>query len=169
MSIDATDRSIIEATQAGLPFVPAPYAAVVMDARTGEILHSRNADTRLHPASLTKMMTLYMAFEAVESGRLSLDQRVKVSRAAAPMAMCAGSHCGAMKNYTMKVALLLAVAVQPSLAQELPLELPDRDPAPRSAITSPSLSPIVAMTSSGLSSSIRSGRSSQSAPRKLIT
>ena len=32
----------------------APYAAMVMDARTGEVLHSRNADTRLHPASLTK-------------------------------------------------------------------------------------------------------------------
>lgn len=53
----------------------APYAAFVMDARTGEVLHSRNADTRLHPASLTKMMTLYMAFKAVESGHLTLDQK----------------------------------------------------------------------------------------------
>jgi D-alanyl-D-alanine carboxypeptidase len=61
----------------------APYAALVMDARTGEVLHSRNADTRLHPASLTKMMTLYMAFKAVESGQLSLDQKVKVSANAA--------------------------------------------------------------------------------------
>ena len=34
--------------------VAAPYAALVMDARTGEVLHSENADTRLHPASLTK-------------------------------------------------------------------------------------------------------------------
>ena len=41
---------------------------MVMDARTGEVLHSRNADTRLHPASLTKMMTLYIVFEAVQSG-----------------------------------------------------------------------------------------------------
>jgi len=41
----------------------APYAAVVMDARNGKIYHSRNADTRLHPASLTKMMTLYVAFQ----------------------------------------------------------------------------------------------------------
>ena len=48
--------------------VAAPYAALVMDARTGEVLHSENADTRLHPASLTKMMTLYIAFEAVEKG-----------------------------------------------------------------------------------------------------
>ncbi len=61
----------------------APYAAFVMDARTGEVLHSRNADTRLHPASLTKMMTLYMTFKAVETGHLSLDQKVKISRNAA--------------------------------------------------------------------------------------
>ncbi len=61
----------------------APYAAFVMDARTGEVLHSRNADTRLHPASLTKMMTLYLAFKAVESGQLSLDKKIKTSRNAA--------------------------------------------------------------------------------------
>ncbi|MFK7762010.1 MAG: D-alanyl-D-alanine carboxypeptidase family protein [Roseobacter sp.] len=61
----------------------APYAAMVMDSRTGEILHSRNADTRLHPASLTKMMTLYIAFQAVEQGEISLDTKVKISRFAA--------------------------------------------------------------------------------------
>ncbi len=61
----------------------APYAAMVIDARTGEVLHSRNADTRLHPASLTKMMTLYIAFEAVERGEISLDTKVKISKHAA--------------------------------------------------------------------------------------
>lgn len=61
----------------------APYAAMVVDARTGEVLHSRNADTRLHPASLTKMMTLYLAFQAVESGQISLDTMVTISRNAA--------------------------------------------------------------------------------------
>ncbi|SFR08994.1 serine hydrolase [Poseidonocella sedimentorum] len=61
----------------------APYAAMVMDARTGEVLHSRNADTRLHPASLTKMMTLYVVFEAVEHGELSLDQKITISANAA--------------------------------------------------------------------------------------
>jgi D-alanyl-D-alanine carboxypeptidase len=61
----------------------APYAAMVMDARTGEVLHSRNADTRLHPASLTKMMTLYIAFEAVRLGEISLDTDVRISRFAA--------------------------------------------------------------------------------------
>ena len=53
----------------------APYAAMVIDARTGKTLHSENANTRLHPASLTKMMTLYVVFEAVEAGEISLDRR----------------------------------------------------------------------------------------------
>ncbi len=61
----------------------APYSAIVMDMRNGEVLHSRNADRRQHPASLTKMMTLYLTFEAVRDGRLKLDQRVRVSRHAA--------------------------------------------------------------------------------------
>ena len=56
------------------------YSAYVMDARTGETLYSENADTRLYPASLTKMMTLYIAFEEIERGRLSLDAMVTVSK-----------------------------------------------------------------------------------------
>ena len=68
-----------------LPFsaMAAPYAAMVIDARTGKTLHSENADTRLHPASLTKMMTLYVVFEAVENGEISLDTKVRISRKAA--------------------------------------------------------------------------------------
>jgi D-alanyl-D-alanine carboxypeptidase len=61
----------------------APYAAFVIDARTGEVIHSRNADSRLHPASLTKMMTLYVVFEAVENGEISLDSLVEISANAA--------------------------------------------------------------------------------------
>ncbi|WP_243695744.1 D-alanyl-D-alanine carboxypeptidase family protein [Rhodovulum marinum] len=61
----------------------APQAAMVIDARTGEVLHARNADTRLHPASLTKMMTLYIAFEAIEHGEISLDSLVTISKKAA--------------------------------------------------------------------------------------
>ena len=61
----------------------APYAAMVMDARTGEVLHSENADARLHPASLTKMMTLYMVFEALEAGELSLTETMTASAEAA--------------------------------------------------------------------------------------
>lgn len=57
----------------------APYAAMVIDARTGEVLHSRNADTQLHPASLTKMMTLYIAFEAIKRGEISPDTVVTIT------------------------------------------------------------------------------------------
>lgn len=63
--------------------IAAPYAAMVVDARTGEVLHSRNADARLHPASLTKMLTLYIAFQAVENGEISLDDEIRISRHAA--------------------------------------------------------------------------------------
>ncbi|WP_458879840.1 D-alanyl-D-alanine carboxypeptidase family protein [Arenibacterium sp. CAU 1754] len=66
-----------------LSVVAAPYAAHVIDARTGEVLHSRNADSRLHPASLTKMMTLYIAFEAVRNKEISLDTQVRISKHAA--------------------------------------------------------------------------------------
>ena len=68
---------------AATPVKAAPYAAMVIDARTGEVLHSRNADTRLHPASLTKMMTLYIAFEAVRLGEITMDTLVTVSQNAA--------------------------------------------------------------------------------------
>ncbi|TXB68817.1 D-alanyl-D-alanine carboxypeptidase [Paracoccus aurantiacus] len=54
-----------------------------MDGRTGKQIHAQNADTRLHPASLTKMMTLYMAFTAIERGQVRLDTRFTVSSRAA--------------------------------------------------------------------------------------
>ncbi|MDO5612076.1 MAG: D-alanyl-D-alanine carboxypeptidase family protein [Paracoccus sp. (in: a-proteobacteria)] len=54
-----------------------------MDARTGKPIYAQNASTRLHPASLTKMMTLYMAFAAVEQGRVRLDSRFTISSNAA--------------------------------------------------------------------------------------
>ncbi len=59
------------------------YASIVIDADTGEVLHERHADQRKFPASLTKMMTLYMLFEAVERGELSFDSTLKVSKRAA--------------------------------------------------------------------------------------
>ena len=61
----------------------APYAAIVVDARTGEVLYARNADTRLHPAGLTKLMTLYITYYLLEAGERDLDQTVIVSRKAA--------------------------------------------------------------------------------------
>lgn len=68
---------------AAAPASAAQYAAMVIDARDGKVLHSRNADTRLHPASLTKMMTLYLAFDAIEKGEIGLDDYVTISRHAA--------------------------------------------------------------------------------------
>jgi D-alanyl-D-alanine carboxypeptidase len=65
------------------PAQSAPFAAIVMDARSGEVLYEKNADTRLHPASLTKMMTLYIVFQEIEAGRLHLDDKVTVSKNAA--------------------------------------------------------------------------------------
>ncbi len=59
------------------------YAAIVIDARSGATIHASNADTRIHPASLTKMMTLYIVFDEIRRGRLSLDQKVTVSANAA--------------------------------------------------------------------------------------
>lgn len=59
------------------------YAEMVVDGDNGRVLVSRNADARKYPASLTKIMTLYMVFEALEQGKLHLDQTLKVSRRAA--------------------------------------------------------------------------------------
>ncbi|MDP6875329.1 MAG: serine hydrolase, partial [Alphaproteobacteria bacterium] len=59
------------------------YAEMVVDGDNGRVLVSRNADARKYPASLTKIMTLYMLFEALDNGKLTLDQRLKVSRRAA--------------------------------------------------------------------------------------
>jgi D-alanyl-D-alanine carboxypeptidase len=58
-------------------------AAMVVDAKTGKVLYSSNADTRTYPASLTKMMTLYLLFEALDSGKVSLSSRITVSAHAA--------------------------------------------------------------------------------------
>lgn len=85
----------------------APYAAMVMDARTGEVLHSRNADTQLHPASLTKMMTLYVAFQAIERGEITLDTPVRISRLAASEPP---SKLGLRAGQTIRLRFLLRAA-----------------------------------------------------------
>jgi D-alanyl-D-alanine carboxypeptidase len=61
----------------------APNAAIVIDHKTGKVLYSDNADAQRYPASLTKMMTLYMLFEALESGKTKLDSRIRMSAFAA--------------------------------------------------------------------------------------
>jgi len=85
----------------------APYAALVMDARTGEVIHARNADTRLHPASLTKMMTLYIAFQAIQRGEISLDTEVTITRLAAAQPP---SRLGLRTGQTIRMRYLLRAA-----------------------------------------------------------
>ncbi|MGF1630091.1 MAG: D-alanyl-D-alanine carboxypeptidase family protein [Kiloniellaceae bacterium] len=77
------------AVAAGVALTPgdakARYASIVVDAETGQVLHAVNADTLNYPASLTKMMTLYLVFEALEKGTLALDQPLKASKRAVGM------------------------------------------------------------------------------------
>jgi D-alanyl-D-alanine carboxypeptidase len=65
---------------------PMKQAAVVIDANTGRVLHAQFADAPRYPASLTKMMTLYLVFSEIDAGRLSYDTKIKVSARAAGMA-----------------------------------------------------------------------------------
>lgn len=62
------------------------YADIVVDANTGDVLHSTNPDAQRHPASLTKIMTLYLLFERLEAGRVKLDSQMEVSAHAASQA-----------------------------------------------------------------------------------
>ena len=60
-----------------------PYADIVIDDKTGEVLHAVDADAPRRPASLTKIMTLYLLFEQIEEGKLQLDTPLPVSAWAA--------------------------------------------------------------------------------------
>jgi D-alanyl-D-alanine carboxypeptidase len=63
-----------------------PFASIVVDGNSGGVLQAANPDALRHPASLTKVMTLYLLFERLESGRLKLDSPLKVSEHAAEQA-----------------------------------------------------------------------------------
>ena len=71
------------AMQVGLAQANPKYAAIVIDANDGSTLFSRQADKRRYPASLTKMMTLYILFEELDAGRFSLDSNIAISKNAA--------------------------------------------------------------------------------------
>ena len=65
------------------PAAAQKFSALAVDARTGEILYSNNPDGARYPASLTKVMTLYILFQEMKAGRLTLNSRITVSRYAA--------------------------------------------------------------------------------------
>ena len=63
-----------------------PSASIVIDGNTGNVLQASNADALRHPASLTKIMTLYLLFERLDAGKIKLDAPLKVSEHAAEQA-----------------------------------------------------------------------------------
>ncbi len=84
------NRSVFTLGAAAIAFVQAPgahaegrYAAVVIDAQTKAVLHEDAADEERYPASLTKMMTLYLLFEAIDHGEVALFEPITISRNAA--------------------------------------------------------------------------------------
>ncbi len=86
----------------------AKYASLVMDAETGRVIHEINADTRNYPASLTKMMTIYLVFEALESKLWTPNSKLRVSaRAARQPSSRLGLRRG--KRITVEDAILALV------------------------------------------------------------
>ncbi|WP_425487655.1 SPOR domain-containing protein [Mycoplana rhizolycopersici] len=74
---------VVTVTAASLAHANAKYAGIVIDAKTGKVLYSEDADDLRYPASLTKMMTIYLTFEALEAGKITKDTLVPVSKHAA--------------------------------------------------------------------------------------
>jgi D-alanyl-D-alanine carboxypeptidase len=68
--------------EAALPYNP-PFSSIVVDANSGNVLQNTNADAPRHPASLTKIMTLYLLFERLEANKISLASQLRVSAHAA--------------------------------------------------------------------------------------
>ncbi len=89
----------------------AGYATIVIDAESGAVLSEQNADQRNYPASLTKMMTLYMVFDALERRQLTLKQPVSVSRRAAGQAP---SRLGLKPGQTITVEQIILALVTKS-------------------------------------------------------
>lgn len=74
--------ALLASTVSAHAFETSASAAYVVDHTSGTVLMAKNADAPLPPASMSKLMTLYMAFEAIENGILDLDQELPVSAAA---------------------------------------------------------------------------------------
>lgn len=84
-TISAALATILILAPARAQIGSARYSSIVINAATGEVLESANPDATRYPASLTKVMTLYMVFEALRDRRISLEQYVPVSAYAASM------------------------------------------------------------------------------------
>jgi D-alanyl-D-alanine carboxypeptidase len=95
------------------------YAAIVVDAESGEVLFARRADNPRYPASITKVMTLYMTFEALADGRIKPDDMITVSPRAASqppskLGLAAGQRISvddAIRSLAVRSANDIAVAI----------------------------------------------------------
>ena len=95
------------------------YAAIVVDAESGEVLFARRADNPRYPASITKVMTLYMTFEALAEGRIAMDDMITVSPRAASqppskLGLAAGQRISvddAIRSLAVRSANDIAVAI----------------------------------------------------------
>lgn len=85
-----------------------PTASIVVDGNSGAVLHASNADALRHPASLTKMMTLYLLFERLESGKIKLNTEMPTSAHAAGQAP---SKVGLKPGDTIKVETAIKALV----------------------------------------------------------
>ncbi len=93
------------------PVAGASNPVLVVDAASGAILHQDGADQRWYPASLAKLMTLYLVFEALEDGRLALDSPLPVSRQAASQpAVRLGLRAGSSITVAEAMAALVTVS-----------------------------------------------------------
>lgn len=81
-----SDALAAKKRHAAQPTQDSRYGAIVMDHESGSVLYAVNPDRRSYPASLTKVMTLYLLFDALESGRMRLDSTMPVSSHASAQA-----------------------------------------------------------------------------------
>ncbi|MDP3660208.1 D-alanyl-D-alanine carboxypeptidase [Phenylobacterium sp.] len=127
-AVAAATAAIAPQAQAQIPYLQLPtnepkYAAIVVDAKTGEVMYAKRADSPRYPASITKVMTLYLTFEALASGKLQPDDRVVFSPHAAAqsptkLGVAAGdsiSVSDAMQAMAIKSANDAAVAMAEKL------------------------------------------------------
>ena len=111
ISNDAEARGRLNRLRAAFASYQPSYASIVVDGNSGKVLQSTNADSPRHPASLTKIMTLYLLFERLESGKIKLGTEMPVSAHAASQAP---SKLGLKPGETIRVETAIRAIVTKS-------------------------------------------------------
>lgn len=120
----ARRRHVRRPSTVNAAYTPPPNSAIVVDANTGRVLYEKDADGIRYPASITKVMTLYLLFEELEAGRMTLNTPLSVSSFAASQApsklgLRAGSMIrveDAIKAVVTRSANDIAVAIAENIA-----------------------------------------------------